>query len=408
MTRTLDLQVFGEVASCRSAVLKGEKAVTAIGDAVSDLDKARGDSSSWIGSAAEGYRGQVQRTRSDLTDLKTLVTDTTKALDAFADELVVVKDKMGDTRDYASKRGLSVAGQTVTAPAEPDQGAENTVLEAYNVKVGHWNTAVEMADAARNMESNAHDKLTSAMKQANGDGWVENVLEKLGFAPPDMIDGVAGTGWMLGLGLTGLGLQVDAMSRAVLGRWQPWVKDANGRWKLGSPYGHSPLERFKMGLRSGQVGARDWRAQPYQSAARSKWGSAGKWAGRAGLGLTAITSGWEQWKADSDDPPSLDTGERVDRTATKAAASTAGAWAGAQGGAWVGGAIGTAVFPGVGTVIGGAVGGIVGGVGGAMAGGAVGDYVNEQWDGAGHAVGDLGGSIGDVASDVGDKISFWD
>ena len=418
MSDTLDLTMYGDVAACQEAVRTAGLAETGIGDAVTDLGKASTDSASWYGTAADGFRAQVTDTSSDLEELKRRLTAAKKALSTFAGELTTVKNKLGDVRDYAVKNGLTVSGDTVTAPTEPGDAADDTAVTAYNDDVEHWNTAVSMAGTARTTEDNAHHTLTGALQETNGDGWFENLMEKLGFAPPDGMDGVTGTGWMLGLLGTGFGISSDAMGRAVLGRWQPWVKGADGKWKLGSPYGHSAWERFQMGLRRGSVADRDWRARPYKSDLRGTWGTAGKWVGRAGLALTAVTSGWEQWQADADDP-SLDTGERVDRTATKAATTTAGAWAGAEGGAWIGGAIGTAICPGVGTVIGGAVGGLVGGIGGAMAGGAVGDFVNEQWDGAVHAVGDAGeaigeglsdagDAIGEAASDVGDALSFWD
>ena len=363
------------------------------------------------------FRAQARDTRGDLTELRSRVDAAKQALDTFTDELVAVKHKMADVRDYASAHGLIVSGDTITAPSMPPEGADTATIETHNTKVRHWDAAVEMAVGARRTEDSAHEQLSSAVGRANGDGWLENLLEKLGFAPPDGMDGVTGTGWLAGLGLTAFGVQASAMSRAVLGRWQPWFKGPNG-WRLGSPYGLTARERFRLGLRTGDTAARDWRANPYQSASRGRWQTAGKWAGRAGGVLTAVTSGWQQWQDDSDDP-SLDTGERVDRAATSGATTAAGAWAGAQGGAWIGGAIGTAICPGVGTVIGGALGGLVGGVGGALAGDAVGDFVNEQWDGAVHAIGDAGEAVGEGLSDAGDAIgeglsdagdalTFWD
>ncbi len=413
----IDLQVHGDVGACTEAVRRGDLASGAVDAAVSDLRKAADDSRDWTGVAADAFRGDLDEVRADLSDLQGRLGDATRALRTFTDELVSVRSKMADVRDFAASHGLAVSGETVTSPATPPGDADQATVDAHNEKVRHWNTAVEMADAARSKEAGAHEQLTSALQKVDGDGWLENLLEKLGILPPDNVDGVTGPGWLAGLGLTAFGVQAEAMARAVLGRWQPWFKGPNG-WRIGSPYGHSAWERFKLGLRTGETAARDWRANPFQSAARGRWSTAGKWAGRIGVPITAATSGWDQWQADADDP-SLDTGERVDRTATKAAATTAGAIAGAKGGAMLGGAIGTAIAPGVGTVVGGAVGGLVGGVGGAMAGGAVGDFVNEQWDGAVHAVGDAAGAVGEGLSDAGDAVgeglsdagdalTFWD
>jgi len=417
MSGVIEPQVHGDGAACREAVRVGTRAAAALEAARTDLDRASGDSGSWTGGAADAFRGELSTTRADLADLRTRVVTAKDALSTFADELGTVKDKMADVRDYAVRHGLTVSGERVTAPTMPPDGASQATVDAHNEKVGHWDTAVSMAEAARTMETGAHEQVTSAMKQANGDGWFENLLEKLGLAPPDGMDAVTCGGWLAGLGLTAFGMQADAMTRAVLGRWQPWFKGPNG-WRLGSPHGLTAWQRFRLGLRTGSTAARDWRANPYQSAARGRWATAGRWAGRIGAPLTAITSGWEQWQADADDP-SLDTGERVDRTATKAATTTAGAIAGAKGGAFLGAAIGTAIFPGAGTVVGGAIGGLVGGVGGAMIGSEAGDYINEQWDGAVHAVGDAadaigeglsdaGDAIGEGLSDAGDALTFWD
>ena len=406
MSAVIDLQVHGDVGACAEAVRRGRQASEAVDAAIAHLRKAGDDSGDWTGIAADSFRGELTEVRTDLSDLHKRLGDATRALSTFADELVSVRSKLADVRDFAASHGLTVGEHTMTAPATPSGDADQATIDAHNEKVGHWNTAVEMAEGARSKEAGAHEQLTSSLQKVDGDGWLENLLERLGILPPDNMDGVTGSGWLAGLGLTAFGVQAEAMARAVLGRWQPWFKGPNG-WRLGSPYGLSAWERFKLGLRTGETAARDWRAYPYQSATRGRWSTAGRWAGRIGIPITAATSGWEQWQADADDP-SLDTGERVDRTATKAATTTAGAIVGAKGGAMLGGAIGTAIAPGVGTVVGGAVGGLVGGVGGAMAGGAVGDFVNEQWDGAAHAVGDAADTIGEGLSDAGDALTFWD
>lgn len=406
MSGVIELTVHGDVGSCREAARRARGTATAVTAAVNDLGRARTDSSSWTGAAAETFRQRVEGLRADLVEVGARLDTVHQAVDTFADELSAVRSSMADVRDHAAGHGLTVAGDEVLAPVTPPDGADAATVEAHNTKVEHWDTAVQMAREVRVRELRAHEQVTSAVAEANGDGWLENLLEKLGVAPPDGMDGVTGPGWLAGLGLTAFGVQADAMARAVLGRWQPWFRGPAG-WRLGSPYGHSAWQRFRLGLRVGDTAARDWRANPYQSVARGRWQTAGKWAGRAGLTITAVTAGWQQWQADSDDP-SLDTGERVDRSVTSGVSTAAGAWAGAKGGAWVGGAIGTAICPGVGTVVGGAIGGLVGGVGGAMVGDEIGDFVNEQWDGAVHAIGDGLSEVGDGLSEVGDTITFWD
>lgn len=402
MSGVIELQVYGDVGSCREAVTKARAGSSAIDAALADVGHARSRTAGWTGAAADGFFAQVDSVRSDLTDLCGRIDATAGALEAFADELASVKAKLADVRDFAATHGLSVHGDTVTAPQTPPQTADAPTIRAHNEKVGFWNTAVQMAEEARTKEDGAHDRLGSAMSQANGDGWFENLLETLGFAPPDGMNPVSGTAWVTGLLGFGFGGLSSWVSKNVLGVWQPKFLNARGTWVWGTNKGWSPVDRLLLSLRPGAA-ERDFRSLPYKAAASESWGTAAKWAGRAGIGITAVTSGWEQWSADADDP-SLDVGERVDRAATKGVTTAAGAWAGAQSGAWVGGAIGTAICPGVGTVIGGAVGGLVGGVGGAMVGGAAGDWLNDGWNGAVHGVSDAGQAIGDGLSSAGEAI----
>ena len=406
MSEVLELEVHGDVAGCADVVRRARRSARAVEAAEAAVRRAGQDSGDWTGFAADAFRGELTDVRSDLDALHQRIGVVTEALSVFVDELVSVRNAMAYVGDFAASNGLLVNEHTVFAPPMPPPNADQASIDAHYAKVSRWNTAVEMARDARTKEASAHERLTSALRNIDGDGWLENVLQRLGILPPDTVDGVTGPGWFAGLGLTAFGVQANAMSRAVLGRWQPWFKGQNG-WRLGSPYGHSAWERFKLGLRTGEKGARDWRANPYQSGSRQRWSTAGKWAGRIGIPITAVTSGWEQWQADADDP-SLDTGERVDRTATQAATTTTGAVAGAKGGSLVGAAIGTAIAPGVGTVVGGAIGGLVGGVAGAMAGGAVAEYINDQWDGAVHALDDAADAVGDGLSKAGDALTFWD
>ena len=49
---------------------------------------------------------------------------------------------------------------------------------------------------------------------------------------------------------------------------------------------------------------RDWQANPYRAATVAKWGTASKWAGRAGTVTSFATSAFGQWNKDSADPTS--------------------------------------------------------------------------------------------------------
>jgi uncharacterized protein YukE len=393
----IELTVHGDPAACRAAAEDARAAARTIEGSLDTLHHAQSSSTSaWEGAAGDGFRSRLTDTAGDLSELKGRIAPASQALDTFADELDVVKNALADVRAAATAAGLSVSGDTITPPSTPEAEADQGEVDAYNVKVKVYNHAFEQAEAARTKETKAHTSLGSAMTASNGDGWFENLMEELGFAPPDGMDPVDDTAWLLGLGGLGFGVASGTMLKGVLQVFQP--RTAVG---FGSTEGMNYWQRLAAATKSDS-----WRAKAYQAATRDKWASAGKWATRAGSVVTAATSGWDQWKADADDP-SLDTGERVDRAATKGASTAAGAYVGAEAGAWAGGAIGTAICPGIGTVIGGAAGGLIGGFAGSSAGAWVGDELNNAYDGIGHAAADVADKAGDVASDVGDAVTFW-
>ena len=327
------------------------------------------------------------------------------ALTDFAGELDVVKSRMAHARQVAGAGGVGVSGTKILRPVAPDvasQGADSEArVEAYNKRADAWNEAVEIVDGARHKEKEAHQNLADGIDASTGDGWIEDLMERLGFLPPDFADGVDIAGWLVGLGGVGAGAGVGYLVNGRYGTFQPRV---NGRF--GSAAGMSFWERARAA-----GSEKNWHAKAYQAESRNAWSRAGKIAGHVGTAVTALTAGWDQWQADADDP-SLNDVERGTRAATKGAATAAGAWAGGEAGAWAGGAIGTAICPGVGTVVGGVVGGVIGGAIGGFAGSGVGDVLMDPLADAADAtadfLGDAGSAIGDAASDVGDALTFWD
>lgn len=110
------------------------------------------------------------------------------------------------------------------------------------------------------------------------------------------------------------------------------------------------------------------------AATASKWATAAKYLGRAGMvGGLAVTA-YDTYKTLND--PNATTGKKV-QGITEVAGGAAGGWAGAG----VGAAIGTALLPGIGTIIGGLLGGAAGYWGGAKAGDAVGNTARTMIDG---------------------------
>lgn len=400
MSGVLETEVFGDPASCTTAATACGTVKTALDDAATQVDNARSLAGSWRGMAGAAFEGRVSDTSRDLRELGTRVQALQTALSDFAGELTVVQDRMQQARTVASAGGVQINGTQIIQPDAPDVMSQGQV-DAYNRKIEAWNEAVEVADGARTKEKEAHDRLGDGISKSTGDGLIEDLLERLGFLPPDFSDGDDIGAWALGLAGLGFGAGASWMIHGRYGVFQPRV---NGRF--GTAAGMNFWQRMLAGGKSDS-----WHAKSYTAGARNAWSTAGKWAGRFGTGVTALSAGWNQWQADADDP-SLGTTERAARAGTMGATTAAGAWAGAQGGAWAGGAIGTAICPGVGTVVGGVVGGLVGGAVGGFAGSEFGqaiiDPVGDAADAVGDWVGDTASDIGDAASDVGDAVTFWD
>jgi hypothetical protein len=208
------------------------------------------------------------------------------------------------------------------------------------------------------------------------DGFLQNLLEKLGFLPPDGAGAFAGSLWGGGRGAFGLGATSEWMTRSRHGRFMPRV---NGRFTEVRSV-HEDLWR--------RMRPSNWGAKPYHATSYHGWAKVGKASGIAGGVLVSGIAGLEQWEEDADDP-ALNTSERVGRAGTVAGLTGGSAWAGAWAGTQVGSALGSFGGP-VGTVAGAAVGGLVGGVAGSELGRATGDFLAEE-----------GGSAVDA-------ITFWD
>lgn len=138
------------------------------------------------------------------------------------------------------------------------------------------------------------------------------------------------------------------------------------------------------------------------AAAQQRVTGIGTAARRAGNVASFGFAAYDQWTADAADP-TMNTGERVGRSATNAATvgsvSVAAGYGGAIAGAKAGALIGSAI-PGVGTVVGGVVGGVVGSV---VASGAAGKAISAVNDG----VVELGGKVGDAVGSAASTVKGW-
>lgn len=400
MSDLLDLVVHGDAAACRTAAADAGAVRVTVATATDDVRRAASTTDTWRGRAATRFEVRVDTICRDLRELDQRLETLESALTDFAGELAVVKTQMTQARSVGLAGGVAERGGSLVRPQAPADATPDEVT-AHNEVVEAWNEAVGIADHARVKEQEAHKRLGDGIKKSTGDGFVVDLLQRLGFLPPDFADGDDVGAWLFGLGGLGLGAGVGWMVNGRYGVFQPRI---NGRFA--SPSGMSFWQRTWAATRTDSFHAR-----PYAAATRNNWATAGRWASRAGTVVTAVSAGWNQWQSDADDPSMGDV-EQGTRAATMGATTAAGAWAGAQGGAWAGGAIGTAICPGVGTVVGGVVGGIVGGaVGGFVgseAGQAILDPVGDAADAAADWTGDRLSDAGDALSDAGDTLTFWD
>ena len=393
MSNVLDLVVHGDPGSCRAAASETAGVRGTVATAADDVRRALSATGSWRGLAATSCEGRLETVGRDLRELDRRLDTLGSALTDFAGELSVVRSRMAQARDVGVGAGVGISGDSLIRPVAPlDLTPEE--VSAHNSVVEAWNEAVEIASAARLKEQQAHQHLADGITASTGDGFVVDLLQRLGFLPPDLADGDDVAVWLFGLGGLGVGAGIGWMVNGHHGVFQPRV---NGRF--GSARGMSFWQRTWAATRTDSFHAR-----PYAAASRNGWATAGRWTSRAGTVVTAVSAGWNQWQADADDPSMGDV-EQGTRAATMGATTAAGAWAGAQGGAWAGGAIGTAICPGVGTVVGGVVGGLVGGAIGGLAGSEVGEAIIDPVGDAAEAAADW---TGDRLSDAGDALTFWD
>lgn len=400
MSDLLDLVVHGDPAACRAAAADADGVRRTVATAAGEIRRTTSTVGAWRGQAATGFETQLDTVGRDLRELDQRLDTLESALSDFAGELTVVRSRMSHARSVGVAGGVGTNGESLVRPTAPADGTPEQVT-AHNAVVEAWNEAVEVADAARTKEQEAHKHLGDGIKKSTGDGFVVDLLQRLGFLPPDFTDGDDIGAWLLGLGGLGFGAGVGWLVNGRMGVFQPRV---NG--SFGTASGMNFWERMRAATDS-----KSFRAKAHQAAARNRWTSAGRWANRAGGVITGLSSGWNQWQADADDASMGDV-EQGTRAATMGATTAVGAMAGAKGGAWLGGAIGTAICPGVGTVVGGVVGGLVGGAAGGFVGSEFGQTVmDEVGDAAADAADwadDQLSDAGDALADAGDALTFWD
>jgi hypothetical protein len=283
------------------------------------------------------------------------------------------------------------AGQTPEQAQNVLQHARTAWWTAYDtfIETG-GNRAATMLREGPNRRNVRLAKDAGVLPQSTNDVWDDIWNAGKGwFLPSDALGWPGYASWGFGKGGMAFGANVKYLQQIQIGRFAP--RNALGRFV-------SPGD-LTWWQRAAAVGEdSNWIPKSGQAGAYSRWGTAGKWAGRAGVVVGFATGAWDQWTRDEDDP-SLDTTAKAGRAAWRGGLTAAGGWAGATAGAEAGAAIGS-LFPGPGTVIGGVVGGIVGGVVGSGLGGSVADatvdFAGDVADEAGDIVDDIGGAISSI------------
>jgi uncharacterized protein YukE len=109
----------------------------------------------WIGPAGDAFRKAVGRQRDKAQDLSTNIETLGKAIRQFADDLTTVKTRMSQAREAASTGGLKVNDDYVDDPDATDDAGKLKQTNAYNA-------ALSFANEARKIEKDAHDALDKA------------------------------------------------------------------------------------------------------------------------------------------------------------------------------------------------------------------------------------------------------
>ena len=401
MSDVLDLAVHGDPAACRSAAAGCAGVRRSVSTADGHVGRARSIGASWRGRAGAAFETKVDETARDLRELDDRIDAVEKALSDFAGELAVVEARMSEARRVATAGGVAISGDQLARPQAPADGAEATAVSSYDAQARAWNEAVGIADDARRKEEEAHQHLADGIGRSTGDGWLADLLQRLGLLPPDFADGDDVGAWLFGLGGLGFGAGVGWMVDGRFGTFQPRI---NGRF--GSASGMGFWQRA-----AAATGSDSFHALPLPGREPQRLGH-GREVGRprrhgghrrqrrlepvAGRRRRPV-DGRRRARHPGRDHGRHHRRRRVGRRAGRRLGRRRDRHRD---------------LPGVGTVVGGVVGGLVGGAIGGFAGSELGEAVLDPVGDAAEAtadfVGDVGEGIGDTASDVGDAITFWD
>lgn len=324
-----------------------------LGDIDQDLHDGR-PPETWTGKAARAGLESHKQVSEALEALRDPIPHVIRGLDTAADAIKKAQDRARAAKEHAESRGwrVSFSGGGVSIEARDDPDADQAAVSECAQDIIDALNDGDQADAALAsvLASSAHEDhgafpgVPGIVEETHKVlEWGERGLKGLKVLGKDVMEGVDAAK-----------AEAARESKNVLS--EVWNEMKSESWGKAGEFGET----------------------------------SGKVAGDAAVGIGGAIAGWDQWKEDSEDKD-LSTGERVDRTATKAGLVVAGQMAGAALGEAAGGAVGGAVgtvVPGVGNAAGLAagatVGELVGAVGGGIAGDKLADVINDHYNGAGH------------------------
>lgn len=362
-------------------------------DQQDEIDGAAKIPASWHGDSADAARHRVADLRDGLNDIAANSSPLAEACETAAAAIRTAQRHAEHDHDAIGKQRIAGKGWTIVRAS-----SDGVEAQAPTLTIGDGKDADVHSQADVDKVQSEVNRLCQDLADwiASGELADEELAQSLTGSAHHTADGGTGSICEAGKGSEPEGGEEGGVP--------PVIED-----------GHKVLEWGERGLKSLKTLGKDILepidAAKAEAARESKnvlsevwnemkseaWGKAGefgegagKLVGDAAVGVGGAIAGWDQWKEDSEDKD-LSTGERVDRTATKAGLVVAGQMAGGAFGEAAGGAAGGiigSVVPGVGNVAGASVGATVGELAGAVAGGIAGDKVadviNDHYNGAGH------------------------
>ncbi|MGH3720729.1 MAG: hypothetical protein ACRDRI_18160 [Pseudonocardiaceae bacterium] len=171
---SLDLRVAGDVRSCRDTATQLRSLSAGIIDASTSFHRARTESETlWLGQGGDAFRDRMSPIATSTDQIADRTREVSQGLHAFADDLSTVHSRMDQARQVATAAGLTVNGDSIEAPQEPDHPvgfigpvavpADDpryaATITTYQAQSAAYAEAAQTVSEARAIETAAHDDL---------------------------------------------------------------------------------------------------------------------------------------------------------------------------------------------------------------------------------------------------------